>query len=69
MTDRPTGPLTTVTVLRSWPAANSDGRTALVLETREMGAIAFALNPEGIAALRSALSKAEELLSRQSGRA
>ena len=59
----------TVTVRGCWPAARPEGATALVLDTIEVGPIAFVLSPEAIAGIRQALADAEALMSRGVGRA
>lgn len=57
-----TSEYTTVTVLRSRPIGRPDGRSAILLETKEIGAIAFEVDQRAIAALRSALAAAERNL-------
>jgi hypothetical protein len=61
MSKYPSGEYTTVTVLGSWPVATADGSTALVLRIAEGGPIAFAVDKQAIAAIRSALNDLEAL--------
>lgn len=63
------GEFTTVTVLASWAAARPDGTTALVLNTKEAGPIAFSVDRKAIAALRRDLAACEQLLSQPRGQA
>lgn len=53
---------TTLTVLSSRPVGRPDGRSAIVLETKELGAIAFEVDQRAIDALRRALTIAEQNL-------
>jgi hypothetical protein len=58
----------TVTVLGSQALARPDGRVAIGLETRELGAIAFAVDQRSIDELRRDLSAAEQLLRQPTGK-
>lgn len=69
MTDRVHGLLNTVTIRRSWPAATATGANALVLDTVEMGPIAFVVTLETIQILRGELAKIEAQLTRPQGNA
>jgi hypothetical protein len=62
MSPRQTTNHTTVTVLRSRPIGRPDGRVAILLETKELGAIAFEVDQRAIDALRRALVIAEQTL-------
>ena len=55
-------PLRVLTLLNSQVVGRTDGRTAVVLETREVGPVAFELDQRGIDALRRNLITAERLL-------
>lgn len=46
-------------VTRSETMLHPDGRAAILLETKEMGVIAFEVNTQAIAALRLHLARAE----------
>jgi hypothetical protein len=59
----------TLTVIGSRPLARADGRVAILLDTRESGAIAFEVNLQTIEILRGELAKAELLLRQGSGNA
>lgn len=63
------GKFTTVTVRASWAAQTVDGSTALVLDTEEVGAIAFVVDAQAIAAIRGDLGQCELALSRKPGQA
>ena len=63
------GEYTTVTVRSSWTAATATGATGLVLDTAELGPIAFALNLEAIQTLRRQLDDAEAFLAQNPGHA
>jgi hypothetical protein len=52
----------TVTVLSSQAGQIATGSTALVLQTRESGPIAFAVDAKAIADIRAALAKCEAAL-------
>lgn len=54
-----TSKYTTVTVLRSKPLHRPDGRSAILLETQEIGPIAFEVDQKAIDALRKAIASAE----------
>jgi hypothetical protein len=60
--------LRTVTVIGSSAAGSPDGVVAIVLETRESGAIAFEVTLASCAALRRDLAAAEALLRQTPGR-
>jgi hypothetical protein len=62
MAKAPTGNFGTVTVMRSWAGVSVSGATALVLETKEQGPIAFEIDRQGIALIRKALVDAERIL-------
>lgn len=64
-----TNPHTTVTVLGSQPLGRPDGRVAILLVTKELGAIAFEVDQLAIDALRKNLRSAEKLLRQQAGNA
>jgi hypothetical protein len=51
----------TVTVLGSQALAQPDGRCGILLETRELGLIAFEVNQQAIDALRQNLAEAEQM--------
>ena len=59
--NKPSGEYNSVTVLRSFAAARPDGRWAIVLETQELGAIAFEVNEQAIYTLRKSLDAIERL--------
>jgi hypothetical protein len=61
--------LNTVTVLRSSSVATPDGQVAIVLETKEAGAIAFLVDERAIAALRRELAMIESFLQQKGGTA
>ena len=63
------GKYTLVTVFQSWPGIAADGATMLVLNTLELGPIAFAVTPQSIAAIRLALAQCEVQASAGKGRA
>ena len=63
------GEATTVTVLSSSAGARPDGSTALLLQTRELGTIAFEVDQRAIDALRRDLTACEQVLSRKPGQA
>jgi hypothetical protein len=52
----------TVTVLASQAVGRPDGRVAIRLDTKELGAIAFEVDQRAIDALRNDLMAAERLL-------
>ncbi len=52
----------TVTVVGSSTALRLDGTTALVLHTREMGAISFRVDQQAIDTLQAQLASAEAFL-------
>jgi hypothetical protein len=55
----------TVTVVGSKSVARADGRVAIVLDTKERGAIAFVVNLQNIEKLRRELAAAEIVLRQQ----
>lgn len=59
----------TVTVTGSKPVFRPDQTTALVLRTREKGAIAFRVDLQAIKALRKDLAKCEAFLLQSTGKA
>ena len=61
--------LNTVTVLGSRAAETPDKRVALILDTREVGPLAFEVNQQAVAAIRESLAAIEQLLLAQTGRA
>ena len=70
MTDkRPTQDYNTVTVLRSFSAARPDGRYAIVLETKELGAIAIEVNSTSLRFLRRELDAIETMMKQKPGNA
>ncbi len=68
MAKAPSEEFMTVTVLRCWGVTPAAGGASLVLETREWGKVAFTLNPDVVVELQRALSEAEALLKKASGR-
>jgi hypothetical protein len=56
------GDQTTVTVTSSQALGRPDGRVAILLGTRELGAIAFEVDQHAIDTLRRELTAAEQLL-------
>ena len=68
MAKSPSQDFMTVTVLRCWGVAPAAGGASLVLETREWGKVAFTLNTDVVIELQRALSGAEALLKKESGR-
>lgn len=66
MTDRSGGPFKTVTVTYSWPLARPDGSTALLLDTKEEGCIAFRVDKRTIDLIRRQLTDCEVILARSS---
>ena len=58
-------PLAVLTVCDSQWVGRSDGRVALVLETKELGPVAFELDQSIITALRRDLLAMEQLLRQQ----
>ena len=56
-----------ITIIGSQTFLRSDGRAALALMTRELGAIAFKLNQQSIVILRKHLLNAEALLRQSAG--
>jgi hypothetical protein len=54
----------TVTVIHSWPLARPDGSTALLLQTKEEGCIAFRVDAQAIELSRKQLTDCEIVLSR-----
>lgn len=69
MDKRIDGEFRTVTVIRSWPAGTASGATALVLDTRELGPIAFEIDLKAIEVLQRQLSDCARILSRAPGKA
>jgi hypothetical protein len=69
MAERENRLLQTVTVIRSQVSMTAMGATTLILETRELGPIAFVLTLERIEILRGNLAKAEALLRQPQGHA
>lgn len=59
----------TLTVLGSQIVARADRRTAIVLTTKEQGAIAFEVTLEAIEVLRRELALAETILRQMPGKA
>lgn len=57
----------TLTVVSSRAALRPDGTTALILDTKEMGAIAFAVDLQAVQYLRSELAEIETFLVQQPG--
>ena len=66
---RPDRVLQTVTVRSCWTAGAASGAVALVLDTVEVGPIAFAVTLETIGILRQELALAEAALGRPAGNA
>jgi hypothetical protein len=58
----------TVTVLGSQALAHPDGRCAILLETRELGPIAFEVNQGAIDSLRLNLTEAEQMFRQASAK-
>lgn len=52
----------TVTVTGSRSVCRADGRASIVLETKELGAIAFEVDQRALAALRREIAAVEEFL-------
>lgn len=69
MPKAPSGEFLTVKVARVWTAATATEATALVLDTEEMGPIAFEVDERRIQILREKLATAEAMLARGSGSA
>lgn len=63
-----TNEFSTVTVLRSQALGRPDGRVAIRLDTKELGAIAFEADQRAIDGLRRDLSAAEQLLRQPGGK-
>jgi hypothetical protein len=59
MAERQTRDVTTVTVIGSQPMLRPDGRAAIRLDTREIGAIAFEVDQRAIEGSRQAIAVAE----------
>ena len=59
----------TLTVLASESAVRNDGTTALVLQTKEAGTIAIAVDLKGIEILRRQLAACETVLTAPKGNA
>ena len=57
------GRFRTVNVTYSWPVAQPDGSTALLLQTKEEGCIAFRVDARAIALIRKQLADCECILS------
>ena len=58
---------TTITVLRSQAVARPDGRFAILLETKEAGAIAFEVDRKAIASLRREIGAIEAMMNQTPG--
>ncbi len=65
----PSGIFTTVTVKKSFAAAEPSGKVALCFETREVGTIAFEVDMKAISSIRKNLVECEKILSQKSGNA
>jgi hypothetical protein len=61
--------LRTVTVQGSWTVARADGATAFVLDTPELGAIAFVVTLKTLPRLREEFERCAEILARPTGSA
>jgi hypothetical protein len=62
---RPHGEYKTMTVRRSWSATTASGDVALILDTAEMGPIAFRVDEQTVGIIRRELSVIEGQLARR----
>jgi hypothetical protein len=58
----PSTPITVLTVFNSQAIGGTDGRVAMVLETKELGPVAFEVDQRVIDAIRNNLLVAKQLL-------
>lgn len=69
MTDRGGPRFPTVTIVGAQTLSRPDGTTALRVDTREFGAIAFRIDLKATAILRRQLATAEKFLHQPTGKA